>query len=269
MSRKKKRRKFNSDNFGRGVYILPNLFTTASLFAGFYSIVATLGGHYTHAAVAIMISAIMDGLDGKVARMTNTTSQFGVEYDSLADLVAFGVAPGLLAYAWALKPYGRLGWVVAFLYVTCGALRLARFNVYAGIKDPQFFQGMAIPAAACTFASTVFWFNYWGGAGPVHHGGVLVFALSFLMVSNFKYFSLKNPELFKKKPFNTLVIAVLIFSLVAIQPKIMFFVMAMCYMVSGPLYTLWDARQRKKLGLPEESPGPLDEAPVEEEALKG
>ncbi|MEW5723571.1 MAG: CDP-diacylglycerol--serine O-phosphatidyltransferase [Thermodesulfobacteriota bacterium] len=252
-----RRRRKNKRKFRRGVYILPNLFTTASLFAGFYSIVATFRGSFTAAAIAIIISAILDGLDGKVARMTGTTSQFGLEYDSLADLVAFGVAPGILVYVWALKPFGRLGWVVAFLYVTCGALRLARFNVYAPTRNQDFFQGLAIPAAACTIAATVFWFGWWGQLVPGKHIFVLilVFALSFLMVSNFPYFSLKNPEMFKAKPFNTLVAAVLLFTLVAVQPKITLFVVAICYAASGPIYSLALAGRRKQ-----EAPG---EEPVE------
>lgn len=236
--RKRKRKPRRS--IGRGIYILPNLFTTASLFAGFFSIVSTFKGEFMAAAVAILISAIMDALDGTVARMTHTTSQFGVEYDSLSDLVAFGVAPGILSYVWALEPFGRLGWVVAFLFVACGALRLARFNVYAGIKTDGFFQGLPIPAAAGMVATTVFWFNYFGQAGPIKHGAVLVliFILSFLMVSNFRYLSLKNPELFKSKPFNTLVAVILLFSLVAVQPKVVMFLSALAYIASGPILTV-------------------------------
>ena len=136
------------ESLKRGVYILPNLVTTGSLFAGFYGIVATMNGNYNLAAWFILISAIFDGLDGKVARLTGTTSRFGVEYDSLADLVAFGVAPGLLMYAWALKPFGKLGWLAAFLYVVCGALRLARFNVQVDTVESKRFVGLPIPAAA-------------------------------------------------------------------------------------------------------------------------
>ncbi|MEW6261699.1 MAG: CDP-diacylglycerol--serine O-phosphatidyltransferase [Thermodesulfobacteriota bacterium] len=248
MSRRKKKQR---RDMRKGIYILPNLFTTASLFTGFYSLVSTLEGRFMAAAVAIIISAIFDGLDGKVARLTKTTSQFGVEYDSLADLVAFGVAPGLLAYTWALQPYGRLGWVVAFIYVACGALRLARFNVNTSTRDPEFFQGLAIPAAACMVSVTVFWFSYWGQTGHIKNNAVLVliFVLSFLMVSNFRYFSLKNPALFKSKPFNTMVLAVLIFALVAVQPKIVLFVIGLCYLASGPIMTLVHLREVKRLRL--------------------
>lgn len=249
MSRRKKNKQ--KRQFGKGIYILPNLFTTASLFSGFYSMVQTLNGHFMAAAVAIFVSGILDGLDGKVARMTNTTSRFGVEYDSLADVVAFGVAPGLLSYVWALQPFGRLGWVVAFLYVACGALRLARFNVNTDVKSSDYFQGLAIPAAAGTIAATVLWFNYWGHVGPIKNGAVLflIFVLSFLMVSNFKYFSLKNPEMFKTKPFNTLVIVVLLFALVAVQPKIVIFVVALSYIASGPIVTFMHAKRDKELAL--------------------
>ena len=259
MSRRRKRPK---RDLGKGIYILPNLFTTASLFAGFYSIVSTVNGNYMAAAVAIVVSMVLDGLDGKVARMTNTTSAFGVEYDSLADLVAFGVAPGLLSYVWALKPFGRLGWVVAFLFVACGALRLARFNVYAGRKSQVYFQGMPIPAAAGVIAATVFWFSYWGHQGPIKNGAVLVviFMLSFLMVSNFRYFSLKDPNLLKSRPFNTMVTVVLLLALVAVQPKIILFLAALSYMVSGPILTVWqirDLRRQRAMGVePAETDSP-------------
>lgn len=256
MAKRRKRQKRKRD-LSRGIYILPNLFTTASLFAGFYSIVSTVNGNYTAAAVAIFISGILDGLDGKVARMTKTTSQFGVEYDSLADLVAFGVAPGLLSYVWALKPFGRLGWVVAFIYVACGALRLARFNVYAPTKSSVYFQGLAIPAAAGMIAATVLWFSYFGQTGPIKHGGVLamIFILSFLMVSNFKYFSLKDPELFKRKPFNALVMAILLFSLVAVQPKIVIFIVCLLYVLSGPVFTVYLNRKQKLEGVEDPEAG--------------
>jgi CDP-diacylglycerol--serine O-phosphatidyltransferase len=229
------------------------LFTTASLFAGFFSIVSTFKGEFMAASVAILISAIMDALDGTVARMTHTTSQFGVEYDSLSDLVAFGVAPGILSYVWALEPFGRLGWVVAFLFVACGALRLARFNVYANVKTDGFFQGLPIPAAAGMVATTVFWFNYFGQSGTIKNGLVLflIFVLSFLMVSNFRYLSLKNPELFKSKPFNTLVAVILMFSLVAVQPKVVLFLIALSYIVSGPVMTVIYHRKLKE-GAPEQ-----------------
>lgn len=249
MSRRKKR---PPRDFSKGIFILPNLFTTASLFSGFYSLIATLNGNYLYAAIAIIVSGVMDGLDGTVARWTHTTSKFGVEYDSLADVVAFGVAPGVLSYVWALKAYGRLGWVVAFLFVACGALRLARFNVNTQVKSSEYFQGLPIPMAASMVAATVFWFNYWGYQSTIQNRGVvvLIFVLSFLMVSNFRYFSLKNPELFKSKPFNTAVVVILLFSLVAVQPKIMFFIIGLSYVVSGPLLTYSQYRESRRHPVP-------------------
>lgn len=232
----------------RSIYILPNLFTTASLFAGFFAIVSAINQEFMDAALAILVSGLFDFLDGKVARLTQTTSQFGVEYDSLADLVAFGVAPGILAYLWALQPFGRLGWVAGFLYVACGALRLARFNVYAPSKSQNYFQGLPIPAAAGMIATTVFLLNYFGQTGPIRHVSLLVmiFVLSFLMVSNFRYFSLKNPELLKSKPFNTLVAATLVFALVAVRPQIMLFTIALAYVASGPIYSTYLFRAARK-----------------------
>ncbi|NTW99850.1 MAG: CDP-diacylglycerol--serine O-phosphatidyltransferase [Geobacteraceae bacterium] len=146
----------------KGIYILPNLFTTGSMFAGFYGMIAGINGDYRTAAICILVSAVFDGLDGKVARATGTTSKFGVEYDSLADLVAFGVAPGLIMYFWALKPFGRLGWLAAFLFVVCGALRLARFNVQVETVESKRFVGLPIPAAASMVASTVLFFQHMG-----------------------------------------------------------------------------------------------------------
>ena len=236
-------------DLGKGIYILPNLFTTASLFAGFYSIISSIEGDFVAAASAIIVSGVFDFLDGKVARMTNTTSQFGVEYDSLADLAAFGVAPAILSYLWALQPFGRLGWVVGFLYMGCGALRLARFNVFAGVKSQDYFQGLPIPGAAAMVATTVFLFSHLGQGGPIRHVAVLllIFCLSFLMVSNFKYFSLKNPELLKRRPFNTLVAAVLILSLIAARPQVVLFLFMLAYVVSGPLMSFIIYKKNKKL----------------------
>ncbi|MFA5700406.1 MAG: CDP-diacylglycerol--serine O-phosphatidyltransferase, partial [Desulfuromonas sp.] len=183
----------------KGVYILPNLITTGGLFAGFYGIIASMQQAYHVAAWFILISAVFDVLDGKIARLTGTTSRFGVEYDSLSDLVAFGVAPGILMYSWALEPFGRLGWLAAFLYVVCGALRLARFNVQANTVESKNFVGLPIPAAACTVAACVLLFYYLGGAGTIRMVSVviLIYALAALMVSNITFYSFKDPALFK------------------------------------------------------------------------
>ncbi len=225
------------ENLRKGVYVLPNLITAGSLFAGFYVIIASTDGNFVRAAWFILLSAILDGLDGKVARLTGTTSKFGVEMDSLADVVAFGVAPGVLMYTWALKPYGKLGWLAAFLYVVCGALRLARFNVQVDTVESKRFVGMPIPAAAGIVATCVLLFYELGGTGTIKKVSVLmlVFLLAFLMVSNIKYFSLKDPDLFKRQPFMMLVAAIMIMILIVAKPEIMLFCIGMIYLVSGPI----------------------------------
>ena len=237
-----------AENIRRGIYILPNLITAGSLFAGFYSMVSTLNGNYSAAAVWIFISAICDGLDGKVARLTNTTSQFGVEFDSLADLVAFGVTPGLMMYAWALKPFGRLGWLAAFLFVVCGALRLARFNVQVNTVESKRFVGLPIPAAASMVASTVLLFNHFGWPSSYKKLAILglIYLLAFLMVSSIKFYSFKDPELIKKQPFGFLVLAVVLLIIIAAEPAVMMFIIMLCYVLSGPIGLLvgWPRRRR-------------------------
>lgn len=239
------------ESLRKGVYILPNLFTTGSLFAGFYCIVSTLNGNYLTGAWFILVSSIFDALDGKVARLTGTTSKFGVEYDSLADLVAFGVAPGLLMYAWALKPFGKLGWLAAFLYVVCGALRLARFNVQVATVESKRFVGLPIPAAASMVAACVLLFFHLGGSGTIKKASVLVliYVLALLMVSNFRYYSFKDPELVKRQPFGFLVLAIFIIIIIVAEPQFMFFLLFCGYTVSGPIGYLWRlARRRSQEG---------------------
>lgn len=236
------------ENLRKGVYLLPNLITSGSMFAGFYVIIASTDGNFVRAAWFIMLSAILDGLDGKVARMTGTTSKFGMELDSLADVIAFGVAPGVLMYTWALKPFGKLGWLAAFLYVVCGALRLARFNVQSSTVESKSFVGMPIPAAACIVATCVLLFYELGGTGTIKMVSVvlLVFLLAYLMVSNVKYFSLKDPDLFKRQPFMMLVGAIMVLIVIVAKPEIMLFVIGMTYMVSGPIGHLFNRRQDKQ-----------------------
>ncbi len=236
------------ENLRKGVYILPNLFTTGSLFAGYYSIISVMNGRYETAAWFILVATVFDGLDGKVARMTNTTSRFGVEYDSLADLVAFGVAPGLLMYSWALTSFGKLGWLAAFLYVVCGALRLARFNVQVETVESKRFVGLPIPSAAWMVASCVLLFYFLGGTDTIKQISVvvLVYCLAFLMVSNVRYYSFKDPELVKRQPFNFLVLAIILIIVVVARPEIMLFAFALAYVSSGPLAYLFGLFRKKK-----------------------
>ncbi len=229
-------KKLSKDHMKKGIYILPNLFTTASLFFGFYSVVASYQGEFRKAAVAIVISAVFDTVDGKVARLTGTTSRFGIEYDSLADLIAFGVAPGFLAYTWALVPFGRYGWLAGFLYLACTALRLARFNVQSETVEKTRFKGVPSPAAAGMIATTVLLYYYLGGSGTTKHVTLLlmIYVLAFLMVSNITYHSLKELELKKRKPFSLLVVAVLMMILIVAEPEVMLFLLAATYILSGP-----------------------------------
>lgn len=231
----------------RGIYILPNLFTSASLFGGFYAIIATIQGRFEAAAIAIIISAVFDGLDGRIARYTRTTSHFGSEYDSLADLAAFGLAPAILAFRWALEPFGRLGWLAAFVYVICGALRLARFNVQKGTADPGHFRGLPIPAAACMIASLVLFADVLGGI-PQKSGMailVMIYILSFLMVSTVRFSSFKKLDIGNRKPFHVLVTVILIFIVIAYKPKIMLFFIMLFYVMSGPLTLLYRLQGRR------------------------
>ena len=250
-----------NDSIKKGIYILPNLVTTGSLFAGFYSLVSTLNGNYTMAAIWIFVSAVCDGLDGKVARMTGSTSKFGVEYDSLADVVAFGVTPALMVYAWALRPYGRLGWVAAFLFVACGALRLARFNVQVNTVESKRFVGLPIPAAASMVAATVLLFHHLGRMPEELFQApfmvkrvvisVVIYLLAFLMVSNFRYYSFKDPALIRRQPFGFLLLAVILLIVVVAEPVVMVFSVMLCYTLSGPVAFLltWPRRRRLEKAL--------------------
>ncbi len=240
-------RRDKRENLRKGVYILPNLVTAGGIFAGFYAIIAATDGHFDRAAWFILLAAIFDGLDGKIARLTGTSSKFGVELDSLADVISFGVAPGVLLYLWALRPFGRLGWLAAFLYVICGALRLARFNVQVSTVESRRFIGIPIPAAACIVASCVLLFYELGGTGTIKMFSmvVLVFILAFLMISNVKYLSLKDPELFKRQPFTILVGAIIVLIVVVAKPEVMLFLIGIGYMISGPVMFFLDWRKKR------------------------
>ena len=219
----------------KGVYVLPNLFTTAGLFCGFYSIIASLRGDFLIAAIAIMAANVFDVLDGRIARLTNTTSRFGIEYDSLCDLVAFGVAPGILVYCWALLPWGSFGWLAASLYVTCGALRLARFNVQLDNVEKRHFIGLPIPAAAEVVASTVILYYFFGGEGATYRHLivlVMVYALAGLMVSNVRYFSFKEIYIHRRQPFWVLVLVIMALKLFIAEPEICLFASFIRYAAS-------------------------------------
>ncbi|HVM95163.1 MAG TPA: CDP-diacylglycerol--serine O-phosphatidyltransferase [Candidatus Acidoferrales bacterium] len=221
----------------KGVYLLPNLITTAGLFSGFYSVIASLHGDFFTAAIAILAANVFDVLDGRIARITKTTSRFGIEYDSLADLVAFGVAPGILVYTWALEPWGSWGWLAASLYVTCGALRLARFNVQYETTEKRHFIGLPIPAAAEVIAATVLLYYRVGDNGPTEKHFVILlvtYALGGLMVSSIKYFSFKEGGLYRRQPFWALVAGIIIFKLLIAEPQIILFTAFALFAASGP-----------------------------------
>jgi len=245
---KNKRRKRGKKPPRRGVYLLPNLFTSTSLFGGFFAIIASIQNRFEAAAAAILISCLFDALDGKIARYTNTDSLFGMEYDSLSDLVAFGVAPAVLIFQWALEPFGRLGWLAGFTYLVCGALRLARFNIQKSIQKSKFFKGLPIPGAASFIASMVLFYSTLGHTPGSRPYLVLItmYCLSFLMVSTLDYFSLKGMEFTKQKPFNLLVGVILVLIVIAYRPKIMLFFVLFLYLASGPVVTLFHWIRAKK-----------------------
>ncbi|MHB0887559.1 CDP-diacylglycerol--serine O-phosphatidyltransferase [Acidithiobacillus sp.] len=234
----------------RGVYILPNLFTTASLFAGFFSVLQSIGGHYRLAAVVIFIAMILDGLDGRVARMTGTESAFGAEYDSLADVIAFGLAPALLVFLWGLRDFGNLGWLGAFVFTACGALRLARFNAQVQHQSKRYFQGLPIPTAAAVLAGLV-WVAVgegypWLTQGAEYIALFLVYALGLMMVSNVRYRSFKDFDLHGRVPFALAIMVVLALALVALHPPLVLFATTLVYALLGPLLTIWQLQRRRQ-----------------------
>lgn len=232
----------------RGIYLLPNLITTGALFAGFFAIVAGMSGDFVAAALAILAAGLLDTADGRVARWTRTESQFGAEYDSLSDMVAFGVAPALVAFSWGLGSLGQAGWVATFIYMACAALRLARFNTKG---DNKTFTGLASPAAAAIIACLVWAWTDFGLGVPSTAAavsmGVTVVAIALLMVSNFTYFSPKVLELKGRVPFITLVAVVLVFAVLALDPPRVLLLIALIYAASGPVQHFWRrARKRRR-----------------------
>ena len=239
----------------RGIYLLPNLLTTGAMFSGFYAIIASIGGHYVSAVIAIFVAGLFDGLDGRVARLTNTQSEFGVQYDSLSDLVSFGVAPALVLYTWSLASlaeygpaWGKLGWTAAFVYAACGALRLARFNTQVGVQDKMYFQGLAIPSGAGLVMSYLWMTTYLGlSGGDVRFITPLVAIVTgLLMVSRFRYYSFKVWPRGDKVPFFWIPIALLILVGIWINPPCVLFGIAVAYAISGPILTLWQRRTRRR-----------------------
>ncbi|MBL7003610.1 MAG: CDP-diacylglycerol--serine O-phosphatidyltransferase [Gammaproteobacteria bacterium] len=239
----------------KGIYLLPNLFTTAALFAGFYAIISAMNGLFEQAAIAVFIAMLLDGLDGRVARMTNTSSAFGAEYDSLSDMVSFGIAPALVIYQWSLSSlatdgllWGRIGWLVTFIYTASAAIRLARFNTQVGSSDKRFFQGLASPAAAAVLMGLVWVFESLGYSGKDYAYLTLVLTLfsGLLMVSKFSYYSFKDFDLRKKVPFVSLLAIIIIFVFLTLDPPSVLFAIFVAYMFHGPFLSLGRRIKRSK-----------------------
>ena len=232
---------------GRGIYLLPNLFTTAALFSGFYAVLAAMNGKFEHAAVAIFLAMVMDGLDGRVARLTNTQTAFGAEYDSLSDMVAFGLAPSLVVYVWSLHGLGKLGWLAAFIYTAGAALRLARFNTQLGKSDKRFFQGLPSPAAAALIAASVWVAVEYEVDGQTlsYAACLLTAAAGLLMVSNIRYRSFKDLDIRSRVPFVSIVAVALMFAIVLVQPPLVLFLIFSVYAISGLVLTLTRLRRRR------------------------
>jgi CDP-diacylglycerol--serine O-phosphatidyltransferase len=266
--------------FHKGVYLLPNALTTGALFAGFYSIISGINGHYTASAIAVVVAGLLDGLDGRVARLTNTQSEFGVQYDSLSDLISFGLAPALLAFNWSLSSLrelgpmaGKLGWLAAFLFVACAALRLARFNTQVGVEDKSYFQGLASPAAAGMLVATVWFFNDHGVAGETVRWLIWVetVLLGLLMFSRVRYFSGKAWPSGDRIPIYVLFLLVLTFVLLAVDPPTVLLVIGVVYVSSGVIFTLlrrrqWKSRRMKRILARRQEPDSADMTRDKDEA---
>jgi CDP-diacylglycerol--serine O-phosphatidyltransferase len=238
----------------RGIYLLPNLMTTAALFAGFYSIVAAIDGNFVKACVAHYIAMLFDGLDGRLARLTNTESDFGKEYDSLSDMVAFGLAPAIVIYQWGLERlaeygwvWGKLGWLAAFFYAVAAAMRLARFNTYHGKADKRFFEGLPSPPAASLIIGMV-WLGTdlgWSGGAALAAAFVITATAGALMVSRFAYSSFKEISVSGRISFTYALALPLIFIMIAVNPPMVLFLLALVYACSGPGFTLWRRHKRQ------------------------
>ncbi len=243
-----KTRKKLRERVGVHIYVLPNLLTTGNMFCGFFSVIYAMRGEFTIAAYAIVAAAVFDMLDGRVARMTHTESPFGAQYDSLSDVISFGVAPSFLLYMWALQPFGRLGWLASFSIVACAALRLARFNVQAN-EEKNYFQGLPTPMAAGIVSSSVLCFNDLS-IDAYHSFAILclAFLLSITMVSQFRYRSFKDLDFRKKQPFSYLVVGVLVFILIALRPEVMLFALFLSYATLGAVFGIFFHKRSEKDG---------------------
>ncbi|WP_445772838.1 CDP-diacylglycerol--serine O-phosphatidyltransferase [Shewanella sp.] len=251
----------------KGIYLLPNLFTTAGLFSGFYAVISSMNGHFESAAIAIFIAMICDGLDGRVARLTNTQSDFGAEYDSMADMVSFGMAPAILVYNWALQDLGKIGWLAAFIYCASAALRLARFNTQVGVADKRFFQGLASPAAAALIAGSI-----WSGSeyeiDPTNISYIVAFVTALtglLMVSNFRYHSFKEVDWRGRVNFIVMLLLVGVFVVVSVEPAIILCLGFYLYALSGPFITIKTIKKLKVEHIVGDEPVEADNTELQQE----
>ena len=222
----------------KGIYLLPNLFTTGNLFCGFYAIISAQAGRFSYACIAVFVAMLLDGLDGRVARLTNTQSKFGEQYDSLADMVTFGVAPAMVAYSWALHDMGKVGWMIAFIYAACGALRLARFNAQIEVTDSRYFTGLPSPAAAAVVAGIVWAISDYGinGGSTVISlmAAIIVLLVAVLMLSNIRYYSFKKIDLRGRVHFVFMLAIVLMFAVIFADPPRVLMLIFFVYACSGP-----------------------------------
>ena len=235
-------------NRHRGIYLLPNLFTTGAMFAGFYSITSAINGNFETSAISILVAMVLDGLDGRVARMTNTQSEFGVQYDSLSDMVSFGVAPALVMYLWAFESLGKLGLFAAFVHTAGGALRLARFNTQVEVADKRYFQGLPSPAAAAILAGAL-WISLeydYDIESIKYLVLILTISTGLLMVSNFRYSSFKEIDLKGRVPFVVAISIMLGIGFVMAEAQTLLFIIALGYAISGPVLTLIAIQQKRK-----------------------
>lgn len=242
----------NKNKVKRGIYLLPNILTTFGLFSGFFAIILATKGQYAESAIAIFVAMLWDGLDGRVARLTNTQSEFGEQYDSMADMVSFGVAPALLMYFYLFEGLGKVGWIGAFVYVAAGALRLARFNTQIGVEDKRYFQGLPSPAAAALIAGLVWTKEMIGPSAYdeqylVVGAWIILVSSGILMVSNVRYYSFKEINLKGRSSFKLLLLATLILIVISLWPSVILFVFFFTYAVSGLIITIIEVRNKRSL----------------------